>query len=441
MNSRKIELAEILVALLARGEPLSAAQLALATGKSQSSISLALQKLGDRVHRIGAARSTRYALKKDILGLSAQQAVLWPGRKGQPQNWGQLTFLQNNWLHVRSGKDEWLSNGRLPWFLSPLAPQGFLGRELARHAPNFPPDPQAWSLAQILYSAISLIHDPPGAFFLNRYQTQTLAVPQDGSPLGDHYDLLVKAMDGGFPVGSSAAGEQPKFVVSDSNGLHAIVKFSPPRGTPYGERWHALLKLEKLALDTLQAHDIKTARTELLQTTDRTYLQSTRFDRIETISVRHVVPIEALHQEFVGESRENWVKSSQALHAQKLITDQELKQIATLYAFGHLIGNTDMHFGNLSFYVDDVVTPKISLAPVYDMLPMMWRPSDFHGLTDSPVREQPLPVGFAAEQAQAREWAIHFWEQAAMLDIGAALQAASAESARRLKTIFASDQA
>jgi serine/threonine protein kinase HipA of HipAB toxin-antitoxin module len=59
--------------------------------------------------------------------------------------------------------------------------------------------------------------------------------------------------------------------------------------------------------------------------------------------------------------------------------------IATIDAFGQYIGNTGMHFGNLSFFVDDVIAPKIRLAPVYDMLPMMWRPDPHLGLTDSPV--------------------------------------------------------
>lgn len=438
MNPSKIDLSEAVAALLARGEPLTAAQLAAATQKSASSMSLAIGKLGDRVHRMGAARSTRYALKQDILGLPAQQAVIWPDRTGMSSEWGQLTFLHNDWLHVRSSKNEWLTQGHLPWFLTPLRPRGYLGRELARSAPNLPPDPQLWSLAQILYSAVALIHNPSGAFFLNSYQTKTLAAPEDGSPLGDYYDQLAQKIGAGSPVGSSAAGEQPKFVVSFRRDRPAIVKFTPPHGTPFGERWRALLMLEKLALDILQSHAVTSAHSEIVQTQRRTYLQSTRFDRDAQYGARHVVAIAALHDEFVGGSWTNWVKTSEALAKKGLITQQELQQVATIFAFGHYIGNTDMHSGNLSFFVDDVITPKLRLAPVYDMLPMMWRPDIHQGvLTDSPVRAQLMPTGFAAERAQARLWAIEFWEQAAQLDIGADLQAASLESARRLKTNFA----
>ena len=97
-----------------------------------------------------------------------------------------------------------------------------------------------------------------------------------------------------------------------------------------------------------------------------------------------------------------------------------------------------MHSGNLSFFVDDVITPKIRLAPVYDMLPMMWRPDIHQGsLNVGPVRQQFMAAGFEQEKAQAREWAIEFWTQAQQLDIGADLQAAAKESARRLATNFA----
>ena len=54
--------------------------------------------------------------------------------------------------------------------------------------------------------------------------------------------------------------------------------------------------------------------------------------------------------------------------------------------FGQLIGNTDRHFGNLSFYVED--TGTLRLAPAYDMLPMVFAPQG----TNLVERQfQPLP--------------------------------------------------
>jgi hypothetical protein len=251
------------------------------------------------------------------------------------------------------------------------------------------------------------------------------------------FDALANEDTAQLPAGSSAAGEQPKFMVGVV-GQACIVKFTPPHGTPFGQRWQALLMLEKLALDVLHSHAIPSASSEIVNTTQRTYLQSARFDRDEQGAARHIVAIAALHDEFVQGAWKNWAHTSAALAQKGLITQQELNQVATIHAYGHYIGNTDMHSGNLSFFVDDIITPKLRLAPVYDMLPMMWKPDIHQGsLSDSPVRQQFIPTGFATEQEQAREWAIEFWEKAALLDIGADLQAASLESARRLKTNFA----
>ena len=71
MNIDDLRLVNAVRALLAQAPDLSAAQLRSATGKSQSSISLALLGLGSEVQKLGAARSTRYALTQDILGLAA----------------------------------------------------------------------------------------------------------------------------------------------------------------------------------------------------------------------------------------------------------------------------------------------------------------------------------------------------------------------------------
>jgi HipA-like C-terminal domain len=442
MNLPRVSLSESVAALLARGEPLTAAQLAAATQKSISSISLAVQKLGDRVHRIGAARSTRYALKKDISGLVAQQQLRWLGNQSNGFASAHFTYLAGDWLHVvchtNDGRhQEWLTQHQLPWFLSTLKPQGFLGRKLALWLPHLPSDPAQWSLAQLLHS-LTRISDPIGA-------VAVLSTPARPAHLRitslaqreAQFDSLVNEDQTLPPAGSSAAGEQPKFVAYIL-GQSCIVKFTPPRGTPFGERWSALLMLEKLALDILQSHTIPSAGNEIVQTQRRTYLQSARFDRDVEHGTRHIVAIAALHEEFVEGSWSNWVKTSEALAKKGMITAGELSQVASIFAFGHYIGNTDMHSGNLSFFVDDVIAPKISLAPVYDMLPMMWKPDIHQGaLSDSPVRPQLMPIGFAAEQAQAREWAIEFWEQAAQLNIGADLQDASLQSARRLKTNFA----
>ena len=394
------------------------------------------------MHRMGAARSTRYCLKQDILGLQPQQRLGWEDSEGKQHDWGELIFLHANWLHTRSPNQDWLTHRSLPWFLTPMRARGFLGRSYTRIRPDFPSDPEQWSLAQILHIAAQYQTNPPGAFSMSPLAGRIIdEVGTLATQRLDQYDQSAKQIGSTLPAASSAGGEQPKFLSEYSHAegwRHCIVKFTPPHGTPFGQRWRALLKLERLALQTLSEHRIAAASTHLLQSAQRTYLESVRFDRIGMFGKRHVVAISALHDEFVKSSWADWVTTSEALAKQSLITAQELSQIATIFAFGHFIGNTDMHSGNLSFFVDDVITPKIRLAPVYDMLPMMWKPDIYQGaLSDSPVRQQFMPAGFAQEQEQARTWAIEFWEQAALLDIGTDLKAASVESARRLRTNFA----
>lgn len=445
MNASKISLADTLYALLKQAPSLSALQLQTATGKSQASISLALKQLGAQVQKLGAARSTRYALTQEILGLPAAHELLWAGPDrfgGMPWRFGKLTYLQNDGLYVKSGQHAWQTQGRLPWFLTPLKPQGFLGRELARARPDFPNDPDDWTLAQVLYMAINHVNDPVGAFFLGAVETSNFSAPDSATQKAEHYEHLATSIGAGLPAGSSAAGEQPKFTTGQRNGERFIVKFSPPRGTPFGERWHQLLHLEKRALQILRANSIASAQTEIVETAKRTCLESRRFDRGSNHDVantmRHIVSAAAVHDEFVKAPRINWVSTCEALVEQQLLSSSDARTVVLSYLFGQFIGNTDMHFGNLSFFVDDVINPVFVPTPVYDMLPMMWRPDIHSGNLDpSPLREPVLPRGHAEEAALARTWAIDYWQQASGdAELSTELRMLCTENARRLQSGF-----
>jgi hypothetical protein len=245
-----------------------------------------------------------------------------------------------------------------------------------------------------------------------------------------------------LPAQSSAGGEQPKFVteytLASGELAHFVVKFSPPRGTPFGERWRGLLHLEHLANQVLREAGLAVATTNIVESGTRTYLESERFDRIGARGKRHVVALDAIDRQFNEGRRENWVKSCDELRARGLISNADVAVVAKLYAFGQFIGNTDMHFGNLSFYVDDVVKPLIRLAPVYDMLPMMWRPTVNTGELDAtPVREQPGAAGHDASYDEARQWAVSFWRRASTLDaLTSDLRESALRSAERIRGGF-----
>lgn len=442
MNQPTIALTDLLRALLAQGGVLTAQQLQTATGKSQPSISLALTKLGAEVCKLGAARSTRYALTQTILGLPAQQTLTWTTPEGHQQTFGGLHFLQSGRVYVRSHQGvDWLSApGQLPWFLQPLRPQGFLGRQLTRLRPDFPADPDTWRTEQVLYMAANHAGDPPGALHLG--ETMGRLVPEAPWRAPDkaaHFDTLARAVTQTLPAASSAGGEQPKFLTEvdtpDGQHKHLIVKFSPPRGTPFGERWHDLLHLEHLALAVLAENGVAVAPSTIVESKERTYLVSERFDRVGLEGKRHVVPASAVHDAFVHAPRQHWVATCEALAVHKRLTPAHVNTVASTYLFGQYIGNTDMHFGNLSFFVDDVLQPALAPTPVYDMLPMVWRPGVHGGELDArPVQPQAQPAGYATLVATVRTWAITYWERAASLQaLSPALRAASAENARLLR--------
>ncbi|MBC7706290.1 MAG: HipA domain-containing protein [Rhodoferax sp.] len=448
MNAPTLVLAEHLRALLAQGGTFTAQQLQAATGKSQPSISLALNKLGAEVCKLGAARSTRYALTQPILGLPAQQTLTWTAPDGHLQTFGSLHFLQGGQVYVRSqmggtGKKDadWLSPpGQLPWFLQTLRPQGFLGRQLTRLRPDFPADPDTWRPEQVLYMAVNHVGDPPGALHLGETKGHFGAdAPGPVTDPAAHFDTLARAVTQTLPAASSAGGEQPKFLAKihtpDGEHQHLIVKFSPPRGTPFGQRWHDLLHLEHLALAVLADNGVAVARARTVESGERTYLASERFDRVGLAGKRHVVAASAVHEAFVATSPQNWVATCAALATENRLTQSHLDTVASTYLFGQYIGNTDMHFGNLSFFVDDVLRPDLAPTPVYDMLPMMWRPGVHSGELDArPVQPQVQPAGYTTLAVQVRAWAITYWERAADLPtLSPALRAASAENARLLK--------
>ena len=130
----------------------------------------------------------------------------------------------------------------------------------------------------------------------------------------------------------------------------------------------------------------------------------------------------------------HWVASCEALVAQQRLTQDQLATVARTYLFGQAIGNTDMHFGNLSFFVDDVTQPVFVPTPVYDMLPMMWRPGVHSGdLEVRPLQAQVQPAGYAALAVEVRQWACTYWERAAALPtLSLALRMVSAQNARLL---------
>jgi hypothetical protein len=391
----------------------TAGQLQAALGRSQPTISRLLNTLGPDLLVLGQGRSTRYALAEPFSGVPPRLPVHWVHPDGRIEAWGSVAVATGQRVHLEAPGTDLLTQGQLPWLLSPLRAEGFLGRLLAQRLAlqGLDRQPEQWSVAQQLFAA-SVQPDAPGALVVGEPHTSALPPWRAAEDL----DALAADVAAALPAGSSAGGEQAKFLARRTDGQAVLVKFSPPRGTPFGERWHDLLHAEALALQVLQTHGVPVAQGTVIETPARTYLVSERFDRLRPKAGqrfegrRHAVPLHAVHDAFVSGPRQHWAATAQALVRQRRLPVEAAAQVDALLRFGRLIGNSDMHFGNLSLWVEpaDVAAGRFTLAPVYDMLPMRWRPDLQAGTLDLwPFSPEPVDL-----QSPAWPVAQAFWDQA-----------------------------
>ncbi|HSV47965.1 MAG TPA: hypothetical protein VLJ58_19395, partial [Ramlibacter sp.] len=254
MGRLDLEHQQILGLLMARGLA-SSHDLQLALGKSQPTVSRLLSALSSDVLTLGRARATRYGLPKSIHGLPAQQPLWWTAEDGVARRIGTLSLLATELVHIDSEFVAGTAKASLPWYLAPLQAQGFLGRLLAQRLANsgVDPNPERWSLETQLFGALHL-HDAPGAMTVGdpaAEPTKHPAIPVDPKAMAAALDGLALDVARTLPAGSSAAGEQPKFLALLEDGRHILVKFAPPRNTPFGARWSDLLRAEALASGVL----------------------------------------------------------------------------------------------------------------------------------------------------------------------------------------------
>ena len=123
----------------------------------------------------------------------------------------------------------------------------------------------------------------------------------------------------------------------------------------------------------------------------------------------------ALNSTFIGSTGRPWALAVEPLAQKGWLSHEDLGRILRVWLFGQLVGNTDMHDGNLSFLPDRGREEgrALHLAPIYDMLPMTYAP--VRGVELPPrnyTPRLPLPAEAAAWQDAARA-AMAFWALAA----------------------------
>lgn len=373
--------------LLAAG-PQSAQQLIEKTGVSQSTLSRALGRLGDEVVRLGAARSMQYTLRDTLRGMP-DISVYRVNSEGQLKDLGTLVAVRPQGFVMRQADGATLHSDGLPWWLADMFPQGFLGRAYAaRHAATLglPTRLGDWRDEHALRALMAHGHDVVGNLLLgdvarDRFLATPLPAPVAAAQKAEVYcQLALDAAQGELP-GSSAGGEQPKFAVyaeTPAGPRYLLVKFSEAQDSPVSERWRDLLLAEHLALETLRAANIAAAQTTVFDHNGQRFLEVERFDRVGSLGRRALHSLAALDAEFVGAGTGSWPQIARRLADAGLIVPQAAEGAALLWAFGTLIGNTDMHNGNVSFLAEHG-RPYV-LAPAYDMTTMAFAPRSGGGL-------------------------------------------------------------
>ena len=399
----------------------TSAELEQLLGQSQSQVSRLLRELirRDSVVRIGSTRGARYARLRSVEGIGGRWPLRRVGDNGQVHDLGVLHALAGTEFYFESAHAnfEWtgVTDG-LPYFLEDPRPAGFLGRGVPQRFPELalPQRVTDWNddhylryLTQRGSDSVSdlILGDAALDDYLSlgRRRTRVAAAEREQR----FPQLVAEVMEGAQP-GASAHGEHPKFAVLLDEGAasrHVLVKFSPPVATAVGQRWSDLLVTECIAQEALAAAGIAAARSRIHKFADRTYLEVDRFDRAGIEGRVGVSSMYAIDSSLYGKL-DNWTDSASRLVRDRRIDAAALEPVRLVSTFGSLIANTDRHFGNLAFF--DHYDGRFRLAPVYDMLPMLYAPEHDQLAARSFAPPDPSSANLR-EYGRARALAEQFW--------------------------------
>lgn len=399
MSSRQSSPQDLLNYLRAQGPTLSS-ELAAHFDISRPTLSRRVRDLGHSVLTMGKGRATQLAARhKDW---SSEVPLYQVRENGQIDLFGHLHPIQagaqTRWFFAPESAQPALMQGEFkdglypgwPWFLEDLRPAGFLGRAFGQRMAGLfqiDPQPEKWKDMELLRTLMSFGSNFPGNFIigdgpaLSEFQNRKVETADEyyrNSSPPTYAQAAQQAIEDGETFGSSAGGEQPKFTTivchrPESVPRAVIVKFSPKLDTASGQRWFDLLQAEHIANEILSEAGFATAKTRIVHIEDRLFLESERFDRVGPTGRRGLVSLRALDAAHLGMGQGSWAKAARKLHADKWITAEDAERMIQLHCFGELIANTDMHWGNISFFLTE--KSPYPLAPVYDMLPMRFRPS------------------------------------------------------------------
>ncbi len=398
---------------------------------SQPTASRALQELSAQgvVVPMGATNNQVYVAHVPRPGVTSPVPIIRVDETGTVHSFGELVPTTSDRFWFNPAKGPGSMHGGLPWFLTDMRPQGFMGRAFVRQHPNLdlPPQLRHWTENHALTAMTTVGADLPGNLVLgvpaiNAFMELQGAQSYRKADSPAEYPALADAAINGEAYGSSAGGEQPKFGVM-RGGVHRLVKFSPGDDSAASQRMRDLLVCEHISTCVLEgALGMRVARSSIHHEADmrmvgspsphagigqpgRTFLDVERFDRTPNGRVG-MVSLESFDSEFVG-LLGDWATTAKVLAQRGHISAEDAQRMALLEAFGRLIANTDRHFGNISLLRE---SDRWCLAPVYDMLPMAYYPVN----NELPVRDfdparQVATANTHEIWALARELATKFW--------------------------------
>ena len=457
MRARNESARDQLATFLAREPIASAVELAEAVGVSVPTLHRLLREMDDMVVASGKARRARYAMRRPLRGDLSDLPLYEVDAEGRAGRVTHLTPIspqgawmaigEAGWPVVDEARDGWWQG--LPYPLHDMRPRatwGVSSRGWSTASSRFHPIRREWSDDDILFVLSRAGSDVSGSLILGdpayeRWLQGKVAPlePLDAEKTGPVYARLAEqAIASGVP-GSSAAGEFPKFTalrtLDGQVTPHVLVKFSGADGSPAVTRWADLLISEHLALESAATlPGVTSARSRIVAHAGRTFLEVERFDRIGMFGRSRLLSLDTVNAALIGESVLDWPRLAARLVQGGLLGTEDELRIQHLWWFGRLIGNSDMHLGNLSFRPQG----SLSLAPAYDMLPMLYAPLPGG---EVPVRrfEAPLPL-----PAQHAVWeaacvaAVLFWTRASGDPrISEAFRAVASANARQLQDLAA----
>ena len=384
---------------------------------SQPTLSRGLKALGSEVVAVGSARASRYVARQTVRGLGSELPIYSVNENGEALLVGQLMLCSPaGYLLLppigRLGSGTF--SGQLPYWLNDLRPSGFLGRLIPKKNPemDMPSDIRLWSDYDCLHYWATLGWDLIGdlvigekAFRLHSERRLQNDFVGNRDQLVEFYQRMAQQTIQLGAAGSSAGGEQPKFL-STVNGKSYLIKFSSIGVNEIAKRRQDLLVCEHLCLQILKNANKSAATSCLYKSEQQTFLELCRFDRTEEGGRRGLISLATLDAEFLG-CAGNWRAISQGLLDSKIITSEMYQEVLWRYYFGLCIANSDMHSWNLSFYSQLGIISGV--APIYDMLPMQLAPRH----DQLPDQEYKIPTFFPEDKeawGSASKVALSYWE-------------------------------